>query len=109
MLLDLLETATYEMKQHILGCLLDLLENPKTALHLLEWRTKKDSKRGIEHVLISIWCQEEIRIGIKETELGINNNKIEFPLKGIQTADKQKMTDEGSLAINELQFNLRVI
>jgi hypothetical protein len=96
------------MRQHIIGCLLDLLENPKTALHLLEWRTKKDSKKGIEHELISIWCQEEIRIGVKENDLGITDNKTQFPLKGVQTADNKTLVEDGSLAINELQFNLRV-
>lgn len=70
------------MKRHIIGCLLDLLENPKTMYHILEWRTKKDSKKGIEHLLISIWCDEEIKLGVPQGKSGSVPAGLKFPLLG---------------------------
>nr|KAJ3420520.1 hypothetical protein HK105_005580 [Polyrhizophydium stewartii] len=90
LLLDLLEDAVPKLKRHIMGCLLDLLENPKCIYHLLQWRMQRDVNKGIEHLLIEMWCSEEMMLG---------EPAIDLAGKGVEP--------DGGRAIHELQENLR--
>ncbi|KAJ3292855.1 hypothetical protein HK104_004956 [Borealophlyctis nickersoniae] len=108
-LLDLLESFSVTMKRHTLGCLLDLVENPKARHHLLEWRTNKNEQRGIGHLLIDLWEAEESKLGVPQ---GVNGMLLsrEKPLRGIhhpQRMMKSRRTDEDSPAIGETSENLR--
>jgi hypothetical protein len=58
-LLDLLESSAFKAKSHIMGCVLDLLENPKCIYLALEWRTKEDVSKGLKSHLLSVWSREE--------------------------------------------------
>ncbi len=62
-LLDLIIVSTSSLKKHILGCVLDLLENPKTRLYLLEWKWVDSHKHMINlpRLLIQLWKEEERR------------------------------------------------
>jgi hypothetical protein len=61
-LLDLLESSAFKTKSHILGCVLDLLENPKCIYLALEWRTKEDVTKGLKSYLLSLWVREEKKV-----------------------------------------------
>ncbi|KAL2913810.1 hypothetical protein HK105_206689 [Polyrhizophydium stewartii] len=111
LLLDLLEDAVPKLKRHIMGCLLDLLENPKCIYHLLQWRMQRDVNKGIEHLLIEMWCSEEMMLGVPQGPdgtivsvqsrplLGERQPKIDLAGKGVEP--------DGGRAIHELQENLR--
>lgn len=60
-LLDLLESTSCNIKGHIMGCVLDLLENPKFIYLVFKWRTKHDVSKGIIQLLICLWDDEEKR------------------------------------------------
>jgi len=62
LLMDMLETCPKSTHNLVLGCLLDLTENPKTISHILAWRGDKDVTAG--HLLCHIWRQEESDIGV---------------------------------------------
>nr|XP_039253375.1 cilia- and flagella-associated protein 69-like [Styela clava] len=63
LLIDLLETCPRTMHNLILGCLLELCENPKTIPHIHTWRGEDDI--SAPHLLIHMWRQEEQRINVK--------------------------------------------
>uniref|UniRef100_A0A0B7A2W0 Cilia- and flagella-associated protein 69 ARM repeats domain-containing protein n=1 Tax=Arion vulgaris TaxID=1028688 RepID=A0A0B7A2W0_9EUPU len=69
LLFDLLEVCPKKMHNIILGCLLDLCENPKTANHILTWRGKDGCTAS--HLLCQIWRQEEVEIGVKRNNHGV--------------------------------------
>ena len=56
------------MHNVILGCLLDLCENPKTVNHVLTWRGKDGCTAS--HLLCQVWRQEESEIGVKRDKEG---------------------------------------
>lgn len=56
------------MHNVILGCLLDLCENPKTVNHILAWRGKTGCTAA--HLLCQIWRNEENEIGVKRDNQG---------------------------------------
>ncbi|RUS81453.1 hypothetical protein EGW08_010793 [Elysia chlorotica] len=68
LLFDLLEVCPKNMHNVILGCLLDLCENPKTVNHVLTWRGKDGCTAS--HLLCQIWRQEESEIGVKRDNEG---------------------------------------
>ena len=68
-LLDILEVSPKSMQNLILGCVLDLSDNPKTITHLLQWETKDHQK--IAHFLCCLWRDEEREIGAQRDENGI--------------------------------------
>ena len=90
--------------------LLDLLENPKTRFYVYEWRRKTvTGKKGIQHLLIEFWNDEERYINVAVQEHGILN-KLESPLVGqhnFKGANPEKFEFEG-FVVNEVLLNLRV-
>lgn len=68
LLVDLLEVCPKNMHNLILGCLLDLCENPKTVNHVLTWRGKGNST--VAHLLCEIWRAEEMEIGARRDAHG---------------------------------------
>lgn len=68
-LLDILEASPKSMQNLILGCLLDLSDNPKTLNHLLQWEGKNNVK--ISHFLCELWRDEELENGVERDENGI--------------------------------------
>ncbi|CAL1536351.1 unnamed protein product [Lymnaea stagnalis] len=84
LLLDLLEICPKNMHNVILGCLLDLCENPKTINHVLAWRGKTGSTAS--HLLCQIWCQEEAAMGVKRDNQGAIMDVCQ-PLMGSIQAD----------------------
>lgn len=56
------------MDNLILGCLLDLCENPKTVHHVLTWRGQDNSSAA--HLFCEIWRNEERDIGVKRDQNG---------------------------------------
>ncbi|BFZ02069.1 hypothetical protein BsWGS_05107 [Bradybaena similaris] len=69
LLFDLLEICPKNMHSIILGCLLDLFENPKTVNHILTWRGKDGCTAS--HLLCELWRQEEIDMDVKRTTQGV--------------------------------------
>lgn len=57
------------MQNLILGCLLDLSDNPKTLNHFLQWEGKDNMK--IAHFLCELWRDEERDNGVERDENGI--------------------------------------
>ncbi|KAJ3274779.1 hypothetical protein HDV01_001982 [Terramyces sp. JEL0728] len=112
-LLDLLETSTYDNKRHALGCLLDFLENPKAVLHVLQWRTKENPTKGIEHLLIGLWNMEEEKLEVLQGPKGSISQDSQFPLRGLKSKKievlKNGIEPDGGRAILEIQENLRVL
>eukprot|EP00842_Homolaphlyctis_polyrhiza_P006983 jgi/Hompol1/874/HPOL_005283-RA len=121
LLLDLLETSTAsKLKRHILGTLLDLLENPKCIYHLGQWRMGRSVEKGVVHLLIEIWCFEEAELGVPQGPHGtmaqINSRPLlgdHQPKAGSQTNHAIDLPGKGSEAdggrgIHELQENLRI-
>ncbi|KAI8913594.1 armadillo-type protein [Gorgonomyces haynaldii] len=110
-LLDLLEGATDKMKRHILGCVLDLLENPKAIYHLLQWRTKSSVNRGIAHLLVEMWNQEQDRVQAIKGVDGLIPLDEKMVLRGKKQAKIDLVRDgiepDGGRAIRELQDNIR--
>ncbi|GFS17857.1 cilia- and flagella-associated protein 69-like [Elysia marginata] len=68
LLFDLLEVCPKNMHNVILGCLLDLCENPKTVNHVLTWRGKDGCTAS--HLLCQVWRQEESEIGVMRNNEG---------------------------------------
>ena len=56
------------MHNLILGCLLDLCENPKTVHHVLTWRGKDNSSAA--HLFCETWRAEERDLGVKREPNG---------------------------------------
>lgn len=56
------------MHNLLLGCLLELCENPKTIPHIHTWRGKEDS--SAPHLFIQMWRYEEQRIKVKRNPEG---------------------------------------
>lgn len=57
------------MQNLILGCILDLSDNPKSLNHLLQWEGKDNIK--IAHFLCELWRDEERDNGVERDENGI--------------------------------------
>ncbi|KAI9206078.1 armadillo-type protein [Polychytrium aggregatum] len=81
LMLDLLERSSHTLQQHILGTLLDLMENPKTRMHAMEWRTVADVKKTLVHFLIDLWQKEELILGVQQNAQGIIEDTV-APLMG---------------------------
>ena len=64
------------MHNLILGCLLDLAENPKTTPHILAWRGRDDISAG--HLFCNMWRDEENDIGTQRENTGAIAGKMEI-------------------------------
>ena len=56
------------MHNLILGCLLDLCENPKTVAHVNAWRGKGDISAA--HLFCNVWRSEETDMGVAREHTG---------------------------------------
>lgn len=63
LLIDLLQECPRTMHNLLLGCLLELCENPKTIPHIHTWRGETDI--SAPHLFIQMWRHEEQRIKVK--------------------------------------------
>jgi len=68
-LLDILEVSAKSMQNLILGCVLDLSDNPKTLTHMLQWESKDN--QSIAHFLCALWRDEERDLGVERDENGV--------------------------------------
>ena len=57
------------MQNLILGCLLDLSDNPKTLTHMLQWESRDNN--SVSHFLCALWRDEEKEMGVERDESGI--------------------------------------
>ncbi|TPX40959.1 hypothetical protein SeMB42_g03105 [Synchytrium endobioticum] len=103
MILDRMETTAQPLKKHIMGCVLDLLENQKARSHVLEWRSVADESRGIAHLLIDMWTEEERVLGVPEGRFGVLAD-LEDPLYSQAYA---RDANNDSVAISEISLNMR--
>nr|XP_041570338.1 cilia- and flagella-associated protein 69 isoform X2 [Taeniopygia guttata] len=69
LLLDLLALKEKNLCNTILGILVDLSDNPKTVLHMSVWRGRRDQTAA--NLLIQLWRQEELELGIKRDQYGV--------------------------------------
>ncbi|XP_060581085.1 cilia- and flagella-associated protein 69-like [Ruditapes philippinarum] len=79
LLIDLLQQCPKGMDNLILGCLLDLCENPKTVHHVLTWRGHENISAA--HLFCEIWRNEEREIGVKRDPNGAISD-VRRPLMG---------------------------
>ncbi|PVD30636.1 hypothetical protein C0Q70_09909 [Pomacea canaliculata] len=79
LLIDLLEMSPKNMHNLIVGCLLDLCENPKTVNHVLTWRGQNGSTAA--HLFCEMWRNEEAEIGASRDENGAITD-VTKPLMG---------------------------
>lgn len=78
-LLDLLENAPSGFRNMILGCLLDLADNPKTSAHINSWRGNRDDTAA--HLFCELWRQEEAQMGVcRDDKAGVSD--FQKPLMG---------------------------
>ena len=105
-LLDILEVSPKSMQNLILGCLLDLSDNPKTLTHILQWEGKDNCK--ISHFLCDLWRTEEKENGVERDENGIisNTSKPLAPYNS-EDVDESLPTNVPSKAIVEVSENMR--
>ncbi len=68
------------MHNIILGCLLDLCENPKTQHHVLSWRGKNNCTAA--HLFCEIWRNEEKDMGVLRASDG-SIQEVTKPLMGV--------------------------
>nr|XP_006825782.1 PREDICTED: uncharacterized protein C7orf63-like [Saccoglossus kowalevskii] len=68
LMLDLLEACPKNMHNLILGCILDLCENPKSIHHVMTWRGVDD--RTAPSLFVEIWRKEEAEMGVRRGPLG---------------------------------------
>ncbi|KAL5007038.1 hypothetical protein ScPMuIL_015844 [Solemya velum] len=87
-LVDLLEMCPRNMHNLVLGCLLDLCENPKTIHHVLTWRGQDASTAA--HLFCEIWRNEERDMGVKRNQNGAIVD-VKKPLMGV-LQEKQGVT-----------------
>lgn len=52
----------------ILGILVEFSDNPKTTLHMRIWRGKRNQTAA--NLLIQLWRQEEVDLGVKRDQYG---------------------------------------
>ncbi|XP_046846055.1 cilia- and flagella-associated protein 69-like [Xenia sp. Carnegie-2017] len=79
LLLDLLEGSPSTIQGVVLGCLVDLCENPKALSHVYSWRGKSNITTG--KLLIDLWRTDEISLGVARTQQWLIKN-LSQPLMG---------------------------
>ena len=78
---DCVFLQSYPRSTHnlILGCLLELCENPKTIAHIHSWRGTDDVTAP--HLLTHLWREEEKKIGAVRDQNGAISD-LTTPLAG---------------------------
>jgi hypothetical protein len=69
LLLDLCEACSPNMRSAVLGTLIDLTENAKTLVHVMEWRGKNEVTAA--KLLVSFWIEEEKSMEVDRLDHGI--------------------------------------
>lgn len=105
-LLDILEVSPKSMQNLILGCILDLCDNPKTLTHMLQWESKDNN--NVSHFLCALWRDEERDIGVERDENGIILDTSK-PLASAATGEVETSLPSHlpSKAIVEVSENMR--
>lgn len=107
LLIDLLEVCPRNMHNLVLGCLLDLCENPKTIHHVLTWRGKDNA--SAPHLFCDIFRNEERELGVRRTKDGAIMDSTR-PLMGV-LQEKQgvipQLASNPSQAIVDVSENMR--
>lgn len=67
------------MHNMILGCLMDLSENPKSIHHILTWRG--EGNQSAPHLLCEIYRNDEREMGVKRNKDGCISD-VHKPLMG---------------------------
>ncbi|NXU76996.1 CFA69 protein, partial [Oreotrochilus melanogaster] len=107
LLLDLLASKQKNLYNIILGILVEFCDNPKTTSHINTWRGEKDQTAA--HLLIELWRQEELELGIKRDQHG----RIVDIKKPIATRFQKQQevisvpANRPSFAIVEISENIR--
>lgn len=65
---SILKVCPRNMHNLVLGCLLDLCENPKTIHHVLTWRGQDAATAA--HLFCEIWRTEEREMGVRRNQNG---------------------------------------
>ncbi|XP_033127845.1 cilia- and flagella-associated protein 69-like [Anneissia japonica] len=107
LLMNLLECCPADMYNLVLGCLLDLCENPKSVGHMMAWRGQEN--RTACNLLVDIWRKEEAAIGVKRDANGFITDPAN-PLMGTLQAREgveSQPADCTSRAILDVFENLR--
>jgi len=68
LLVDMLQNCPPNMHNLVLGCLLDLCENPKTMAHVHAWRGHGDVSAA--HLFCDMWRREEEEMGVPREKSG---------------------------------------
>lgn len=105
-LMDILEVSPKSMQNLILGCVLDLSDNPKTLTHILQWEGKANIR--ISHFLCDLWRTEENENGVERDENGIIANALK-PLAAYNSEEVEESLPSSapSKAIVEVSENMR--
>jgi hypothetical protein len=93
---SLVDLDAVDCKTHILGCILDLLENPKTIRHVIQWQQNQDT---ISKLLLRMWDREGPETGDTLRSLSSTNrskmysllSKLGFPRDGLCTQELVQM------------------
>lgn len=67
--LSLIKLKEKNLCNTILGILVELSDNPKTVLHMSVWRGRRDQTAA--NLLIQLWRQEELDLGIRRDQYGM--------------------------------------
>lgn len=107
-LLDLLEKCPPSMQNLVLGALLDLTEDSKAVPHVVTWRGK--NQRTAVSLLIELWRQEELAMGVKRDTNYIMIDPT-APLLGSEQqnsdASAHALSSTPSMAILDVADNMR--
>ncbi|ORX87804.1 hypothetical protein BCR32DRAFT_124437 [Anaeromyces robustus] len=111
LLINLIENNK-DIRNHAIGCLLDLMENINARSYVLLWRSRNNCNVGIEQLLINLWTDIENNKGVNKLDGNIIYN-TKFPLHSetyIKDTFKLKENIElnKSCVIDEMKEDLRV-
>ncbi|XP_071947275.1 cilia- and flagella-associated protein 69-like isoform X2 [Antedon mediterranea] len=107
LLLNLLQNCPADMYNLILGCLVDLCENPKSVSHMMAWRGIEN--RTACNLLVDVWRKEEDAIGVKRDANGCIADSVNPLMGALQSEDgvQSQPADSSSRAILDVFENLR--
>ncbi|XP_043923464.1 cilia- and flagella-associated protein 69 isoform X2 [Protopterus annectens] len=77
LLLDLLASTSQNMRNLILGTLLEFCDNPKSISHISTWRGKKDQSAA--KFMVQLWKEEEKEMQVKRDKDGRIVGFEDFP------------------------------
>lgn len=91
------QSCPHEFRNVIIGCLMDLMENPKLIAHAMTWHSKQRPIVSIANLFCQLWRDEEALMGVQRDERGvIISTGVTEP-----TTNEMYGDDEGGLANGE--------